>query len=152
LSLAGMRLATGTLICLAAGDRSNQVFHIEIVGDELTYQLVEQFRVAWQVVVGAEAVHRVNQAHAEEVMPQAIDSGAGEPGIVAPDDPLRQRLPRRDSSLPVRFGPIRETRFHPGAQPADLDARRTRLLLARRNNYNRVGLILAQAGEKGGIL
>ena len=54
--LAGVRLEAGTLIRTAARDRSDQEFQVEVVGDELTDELVEQFRMAGWVVHAAEAV------------------------------------------------------------------------------------------------
>ena len=82
IGLTGMRLAAGTLVRKAARDRSNQEFQVEVVGDELTDQLVKQFRMARRIVRGTQAVNRVDQADAEEVMPQAIDGGPGEPRII----------------------------------------------------------------------
>ncbi len=108
------------------------------MGDELTNQLVEQFRMARWVVLGTEAVHGVDQADAEEVMPQAIDGGPGEPGIVAAGDPLGQRLTRCDGSLPVRFAPVREAGLHPGVRTAYPDAGRPRILRARCHDIDRV--------------
>src|SRR5262249_33982946 len=129
LGLAWVRLPAGTLIRLAAGDGSNHVFQVEVVSDELTNHLVEQFRMARRVVLGAEAVHGVNQTEAEEVMPQAIDGSAGEPGVVAAGDPIGQCSPRRDLALPVGFAPVGEACLHPGIRTAYLDPGRSRLLL-----------------------
>src|SRR4029077_4965122 len=134
----------GTLICPAARNRANQEFQVEVVRDELTDELVEQFRMAGWVVLATEAVHGVDQADAEEVMPEAIDGGPGEPGIVAAGDPLGERLTRRDGPGPVRFAPVREAGLYPGVRTADLDAGWPRSLRARCRDKDRVAQFLAQ--------
>ena len=79
---------------------------------ELPRQLVEQFRVARRAVRVAQPVDRLDQARAEEMMPDAVDGGAGEPGILGPGDPLGEQGPRSDRG-PVRPAAIEEARLRP---------------------------------------
>src|SRR6476469_5944967 len=108
--------------------------------------------MARRIVRGAEPVHGVDQAETEEVMPQAVDGGAGEPGVVGAGDPLGQRLPRPDVPPAARPAPVEEACFHTGGRPAHLDAWTARLLLARRSDHAGTVSIRAQAREEGGVL
>ena len=61
IALTGVGLPAGTLIRTAARDRADQEFQVEIMGDELTDEFVEHFRMARWVVHGCrgKAVHGV---------------------------------------------------------------------------------------------
>ena len=73
-------------------DRPDQVLHVELVRDEVLRQRVEQFVVARRVRV-AEVVHRIDDALAHQVEPDAVDDRLGEERVVGAGQP-RRRAPR----------------------------------------------------------
>ena len=71
-------------------DRPNHRLEIEFVLDEVLRQGVEQFGIDGGIGV-AEIIDRIDDSASQEMLPDAIDLGAGEEGIVWPGDPVRQR-------------------------------------------------------------
>ncbi len=69
-----------------------QMFETPAVLDQLGGQPVEQFGMRGAAAVEAEVVGRIDQAHAEVIMPQPIDDHPREQRIVGMGDPRGQPL------------------------------------------------------------
>ena len=79
--LVGARLANGP----------DQLLHIEAAGDEIPGQSIEQLGIRRRVA-GADVVDRLDDAHAKQIAPQAVDIALGKVLVVLRGDPLRQLL------------------------------------------------------------
>ena len=94
----GRRQAVG----LGNGDRADQVAQVELAGDEMARQGVEQLGMNRRVGP-AHVVGRIDQSLAEELGPDPVGRGPGEVGVVrrpssrrpAPCAGLRRRRPSR---------------------------------------------------------
>ena len=63
-------------------DRADELPHVEVAGDELVGEVVEQLGVGRRVA-GADVVDRLDDADAGQVAPEAVDVAAGEVRVVA---------------------------------------------------------------------
>ena len=70
----------GQLIGLGTDDPAEQLPQVVAVTGKVFGQLPQQLRMGGRVVA-AEVIHRIHDASAEEVTPEAIDGGLGEIGV-----------------------------------------------------------------------
>ena len=83
-------LHNGELIGARLADGLHQLAQVEAVLHELRRERVEQFRIARRIA-GADVVHRIDDAAAEEVAPDAVRHRLGEERILRRDEPVNHR-------------------------------------------------------------
>ena len=81
----------GMLIDAALGDQFQHVLGVEAAVDELLGEPFQQLRVTRRVA-GADVVHRIDQAAAEQVAPQPVDEAAGEERVFLRGGPAGKLL------------------------------------------------------------
>ena len=89
-------------------DHPHQVFHVMTVDPEVLGQGLEQFRVGGRIG-GAEVVHGIDDALAQEPVPNPIDKGFGEIGVG--HDPLGQLHPQIGPLAFRQLPPIQKARL-----------------------------------------
>ena len=81
------------LIDAAADDALDELFEAPTIGDELLGQMIEQLRMRWGCAAGTEVVHGLDEASAEEPVPDAIHDDACGERVVGRSDPISEFEP-----------------------------------------------------------
>src|SRR5262249_24321254 len=108
--LSGLADHAGPLIRLAVRDCPHEELEVEALSSELFGQLIEQLRMAGRVLL-AELVDGVHQPDTEEVRPDTVNGGAGEPRVVGGRYPLGQQHAWVGAVGRGRLAVIEEGRF-----------------------------------------
>ncbi len=93
------------MIGAAAGDEAHDVPEVEVFGNELLCQPVEQLGIRRRIA-GADIVERLNQPHAVQIAPEPVYKTAGEVGIVGTGDPGSELFAARRLIRRLRGGRI----------------------------------------------
>ena len=78
----------GKLVGVTKGDFSNELLHRPAVFDEAEGEVVEEFRVAWELAGLAEVIGSTNDAFTEKVFPNAVGHDAGGEGVFGIGNPV----------------------------------------------------------------